>query len=1045
MVICILKKVTNMTKKKISKKHIVIVILFAIALFGFRYTWLHYFSNSNQIEVENGKLFISEDEGLNDQAQLIGEWAFYPNELLEELPEDETENQLFLQVPGGWSSAFENESTYGYGTYHLRIHVDSNETQSYGLRMYSVRSTSKVIANGHYVGSSGTVSDKKETYEAFNAPYNTYSLRPDENGIIDVLVQVANFTDPRPSGMVRSVYFGSEKSIESTTYISSMLQVFSGTIFIIHAIFALIIYFIGIRKKEILYFSLGLFMLAVLSLNAGDEKIIMQFSKMNYVFSYKFSMIVLFLLAYTIIHALKENIQKIHPKIVPIYSTILIIMTVLSLVVPMEYLVTADLLTLGSVIVSMVIAIISFTRTKFTYSGRLGLILASIAIINHFVWFSYALETGVKVMYYPFDLIIAVICLSAVWFKHYYDMNVNFKLQAGRLAEADKEKDLFLANTAHELKNPLHSILNMSNAVLNREESRLQTESKKDLETVCAVSRRMTILINDLLEMSLLDHRKPTLYIRKTSLQGVVQGTIHMNSYLLERKDVEIINRVDANFPYVTADENRLTQIMYNLVHNAVKFTEKGTITIDADVVDGKAVISITDTGIGMEEFVLSELFKPYRQGKIPYQASEAGGLGLGLYITKQLVEYMSGEIYVQSKIGEGTTFTFTLPVGDVAVAYKDRSMIKNNNVVVQEEEVFTDQDVLLEAHDVTKIEQVLEDEDQPKVIVVDDDPINLRVIEAVLQNEQYDVTTALSGTEALQLLDQEEYDLIISDVMMPYMSGFELTKNIRKRFTMSELPILLLTSRDRIRDVKHGFDVGTNDYITKPIDAVELKSRVRALTDVRSAARDSLYLESAFLQAQIQPHFIFNAIHSIMALSEIDIKRMQKLLEAFSDVLRSKFQFKNMKQFVGLREELQLIEAYLYIEQIRFGERMKVMWDIGDYTNVQIPSITIQPLVENSILHGITTRERGGTIMIKVIDHEKDVEVIVEDDGIGIPKEKLERIKNQERVGKSGVGIYNTNLRLLRTYGEVLHIESEEGKGTKVSFSIPKDEPYHK
>lgn len=1028
-----------MTKKLINMKNILIVILFATLLFVSRYVWLQYFGNSHQIAVDNGEVFITGDKVLNDQIQLVGEWAFYPNELLEEPPKGETDNPIFLQVPGGWSSAFDHQNTYGYGTYHLRIYIDSNKEQSYALRMYSVRSTSKVISNGNEVGSSGTVSDQRDTYEPFNVPYNTYSIRPDENGIIDVFVQVSNFTDPRSSGIVRSVYFGNEKSIETTTYLSSVLQVFSGTIFILHAIFALIIYFVGIRDKEILYFSLGLFMLAMLSLNAGDEKIIMQFIKMDYVFSYRFSMINLFLLAYAIIHALKANIQKLHAKIVPIYSTILFIMMALSIVIPMEYLVTADMITIGSVFVSMVIGIMGLIHNRLSIGRHIGLILASIAIINHFVWFSYALNSGVKVLYYPFDLIIALICLSVVWFKGYYDMNVKLKLQAERLANADKEKDLFLANTAHELKNPLHSILNMSSAVLDRENKHLRVESKRDLEMVLSVSKRMAILVNDLLEMSLLDHRKPTLHIQETSLQGIVEGTIHMNSYLLERKDVEIINCVDSDFPYVLADENRLTQVIYNLVHNAVKFTEKGTITIDAYATDGKAYISVADTGVGIEEAILSELFLPYRQGKAPYQVSQAGGLGLGLYIAKQLVEHMSGNMKVQSTINEGTTFTFTLPVGSEATVYKKTSIIKKDDLVARENEVFKDQATLLETHNITETTYTFVHEDRPKIIVVDDDPINLRVIEVVLHNEHYDVTPVLSGAEVIQLLEQRDYDLIISDVMMPHMSGFELVKNIRKRFTMSELPILLLTSRGQVHDVEHGFNVGANDYITKPIDAVELKSRVRALTDVRSAAQDSLYLETVFLQAQIQPHFIFNTINSIMALSEIDVKQMQKLLEAFSDVLRSKFQFKDMKQFVDLKEELQLIEAYLYIEQVRFGERVRVIWEVDDYKNVQVPSITIQPLVENAVLHGLTNSARGGTIIIKVVDHEKDVEVIVEDDGIGISKDKLERIRNQEKVGKSGVGIYNTNLRLLRTYGKGLQIESEEGKGTKVSFSIPK------
>src|SRR5699024_541933 len=146
----------------------------------------------------------------------------------------------------------------------------------------------------------------------------------------------------------------------------------------------IIIYFVGIRNKEILYFSLGLFMLALLSLNAGDEKIIMQLIKMDYVFSYKFSMVILFILALAIIHGLKRNVQQIHPKIVPVYSSILIILTVLSMIVPMEYLVTADMVTIGSVFVSMVIVIISLIRSKLSFSDHFGLILASVAIINHF-------------------------------------------------------------------------------------------------------------------------------------------------------------------------------------------------------------------------------------------------------------------------------------------------------------------------------------------------------------------------------------------------------------------------------------------------------------------------------------------------------------------------------------------------------------------------------------------------------------------------------------------------------------------------------------
>lgn len=1021
------------------------MFLFALVLIGLRYGWLTHFGNSHQIEVENGEVFITDDKKLNDQSQLVGEWSFYPNELLEAVPENEKLHETFLQVPGGWSSAFEDESPFGYGTYHLRIHIESKKDRAYALRMYSVRSASKVIVNGDDAGGSGVVSDKESTYEAYNKPYNTTTIRPDENGVIDVFVQVSNFSDFREGGIIRSVYFGSEEKIKSSAYLSSMLQVFSGTIFILHALFALIIYVIGIRKKQVLYYSLALWMLAFFCLNAGEEKIIMQLFPFNYVFIYKLSVINLLLLVYSILQASKERLEKLHAKIVPISSTFIIGLIIYVSVVPMKYLMWADLISMLTILVAMGLLAISSVYVWMSFDEHPGLILATIALINHFFWFAYVLQKGMKVMYYPFDLIIAVICLSAVWFKHYNDLNIKTKLQADRLAAADKEKDLFLANTAHELKNPLHGILNMSNTVLKREQEHLTEESERELKAVLSVSKRMTILVNDLLEMSRLEQQKPALNIQKTSLQGVVEGTIYIKNYLLERRNITITNKIEADFPQVLADENRLTQIMYNLLHNAIEFTEEGIITIDAFVAEGKAFISVSDTGVGIEADVLAELFQPYNQGDAARRENKVGGLGLGLYITKQLVEYMSGEIDVQSTVGEGTTFTFTLPVVVESVCEQNTSLV-THDLRSSLEVWLTNQDKLLEQDDLSKenMDELYKvDEDRPHIIVVDDDPMNLYVMEVVLSHEKYNVTTVLSGAEAIKLLGKSEYDLIISDVMMPQMSGFELVKKIRSRYSMSELPILLLTSRDRIRDVKYGFDVGANDYITKPLDEVELISRVRALTDVRSAAKESLNLEMAFLQAQIQPHFVFNTINSIMALSEIDIQRMQELLEAFSNVLRSKFQFKDMKQFVDLKQELQLIESYLYIEQVRFGDRVKVVWEIDDYKNIQIPSLTIQPLLENAIIHGIMTRESGGTITIKVIDHEDEVEIIVADDGVGIPTEKLQGIKNMEKISESGVGIYNTNIRLFRTYGRGLQIESEEGKGTKISFKISKDEPY--
>lgn len=327
---------------------------------------------------------------------------------------------------------------------------------------------------------------------------------------------------------------------------------------------------------------------------------------------------------------------------------------------------------------------------------------------------------------------------------------------------------------------------------------------------------------------------------------------------------------------------------------------------------------------------------------------------------------------------------------------------------------------------------------DLSRILVVDDDPVNLQVIERILSGENYDVTTVLSGEEALALLNDQEWDLIISDVMMPRMSGYVLTSKIRERLTMTELPILLLTARSSPADIQKGFLVGANDYVTKPIDAEEVRARVQALTGIRQSMRERLQIEAAWLQAQIQPHFLFNALNAIIALSYIDTERMHKALNAFSRILRRKFQFNRIHELTPLSEELALVEAYLHIEQERFQDRLQVNWEVDETIRVLIPSLTIQPLVENAIHHGLMKVPSGGQLTIRVEGEGDQVKITVADEGVGIEEKKLTTLLNEKEKSHPGVGILNTHLRLKRRYGKGLTITSEQGVGTTIVFSLP-------
>jgi sensor histidine kinase YesM len=222
-------------------------------------------------------------------------------------------------------------------------------------------------------------------------------------------------------------------------------------------------------------------------------------------------------------------------------------------------------------------------------------------------------------------------------------------------------------------------------------------------------------------------------------------------------------------------------------------------------------------------------------------------------------------------------------------------------------------------------------DASAPNILLVDGDAINLNVLAQTLSSEGYAITRATSAEQALHELFRERYDLVIADVMMPNMSGYELTRILREQFDLTELPVLLLTARIRMEDIVTGFQAGANDYLKKPADAWELKARVRSLIQLKTYFEERLRMESAWLQSQIQPHFLYNTLNSIAALGVIDLEKMQTMLHEFSNYLRLSFDFKNTSPLVDLEHELSLVRSYLYIEQMRFEDRIKVEMDVEE------------------------------------------------------------------------------------------------------------------
>jgi two-component system sensor histidine kinase ChiS len=313
-----------------------------------------------------------------------------------------------------------------------------------------------------------------------------------------------------------------------------------------------------------------------------------------------------------------------------------------------------------------------------------------------------------------------------------------------------------------------------------------------------------------------------------------------------------------------------------------------------------------------------------------------------------------------------------------------------------------------------------------------------LNVLKGILSTEPYTITAVHSAGEVLDLIDKRPWDLLIADVMMPAMSGYELTRKVREHHSVLELPVLLLTARSLPADIYTGFSAGANDYVTKPVDATELKYRIRALISSKQSLNERLRMEAAYLQAQIHPHFLFNTLNSIMALSHIDTDKMREVGETFASFLRISFDFLNTNELVELSHELKLVEAYLAIEKVRYEERLTVIWEVEAESNVLIPPLSIQPLIENAIKHGLMNQRKGGTVQIRIAQQLSATLIEVRDNGKGMEEKQIAELLSPTMRGKGGIGLANTNRRLRQLYGQGLSIASKLNEGTTVSFVIP-------
>ncbi len=382
--------------------------------------------------------------------------------------------------------------------------------------------------------------------------------------------------------------------------------------------------------------------------------------------------------------------------------------------------------------------------------------------------------------------------------------------------KANNEMSAFLATMTHELRTPLNAVVNLVDLASHNSKD---LQVKKYLEMVRETSAHLIKIINNVLDFSRIESNQLTLEKIDFNIREEIQLILDLFSMQFQEKRIQIKTNFEKDVPeYIQGDSIRLKQILINIINNAIKFSDKGTIYIDVAVYEKKSedltlIFSIKDEGIGIEKEKQKDIFNSFYQADSSF-ARKYGGTGLGLSICRHLLEMMGGEIWVESDPGKGSIFRFTLITG-----------IGNKENILSVEPGNTEHFYSIEQSNI-------------KILLVDDNAINIKVAESFLGNLGYTVNTAQNGKEALSKLAAGKYDIVLMDIEMPEQDGIETTRKIRSGLygTLNKkIPVIALSAHGTEEIKIKCEEAGINGHLIKPINFRNVNLLIRKMCKMKN------------------------------------------------------------------------------------------------------------------------------------------------------------------------------------------------------------------
>lgn len=496
---------------------------------------------------------------------------------------------------------------------------------------------------------------------------------------------------------------------------------------------------------------------------------------------------------------------------------------------------------------------------------------------------------------------------------------------------------------------------------------------------------------------------EPTNQITFEHIQWYLNEMI--TSHKQKKNSVKIMNLIDKNIPLIQLNSFEFEQIFLPIFHNALLNTNEGFIAIRAEYDQNNVSIIVEDTGVGIEAEHIPHLFDPFYQVN-PVSEQQ---LGLGLTIAKRFAEKAGGKIEVQSRYGYGSTFTVTLPnqckeisnpPTSPKIVKKPFSLHKKGNDI--------------------------------SILIIHEQSKQLEELMKQTEKLPYTIYGVCTLKESEQLLEKKSFDLILLDCYTFHNQDISYLQKLRETKGLYELPVLLLTTSSYMYPA-YLQKIQANDYMKNPIDLQQLQTTINFYNDLKQLTKQATRNELKSYVAQISPHFLYNTLNMLITLNEESPLLVEEMLHHLTTYFRAKLSYIDGEKLVSLTDELELIQAYMSIEQLRFEHKINIEYEENINRHTLIPALTIQTIIEHCINDIILKNPKGGTLRVEAYEEE---EVII---NIQMPEEQVGECA---KLTSNEYDLVNDAIeRLQKRDGNKLSIEVDEHAGTMISIKLEVDE----